>query len=132
MEGPLLRPVLVLDDDPDDRRLTRHLLVKAGIKNPVVTVETCEQARAFLRSAALGGSAPCVVFLDLKLAGEDGFDVLAWARGRDALRDTAIYIISGSDEPANKLRAKQLGATGYLVKPPEPDELVKCVHRSCD
>jgi CheY-like chemotaxis protein len=106
--------------------------MKAGIKNPIVTVDCGEQAKTFLRSAAHGGIAPCIVFLDIKMAGESGFDVLAWAREREALRHTAIYIISGSDEPADKIRAKELGATGYLVKHPKQDELARCVQRACN
>ena len=63
-------------------------------------VDRGEQARAFLRSASYGAAAPCAVFIDIKLDGENGFDVLAWAREQQALTKTAIYMLSGSDDPA--------------------------------
>ena len=132
MEELPLRPVLILDDDPDDGFVTRRLLLRGGIKNPIVMVDCIEQARAFLRSANYGAAAPCAVFIDIKLDGENGFDVLAWARDQQALTKTAIYMLSGSDDPADQLRAKELGATGYIVKHPRPDELARCVQDSCN
>ena len=132
MEELPLRPVLILDDDPDDGFVTRRLLLRGGIKNPIVMVDRIEQARAFLRSASYGAAAPCAVFIDIKLDGENGFDVLAWARDQQALTNTAIYMLSGSDDPADQLRAKELGATGYIVKHPRPDELARCVQDSCN
>ena len=124
--GPL-RPVLILDDDPDDGLLTRRLLMRGGIKNPIVMVDCGEQARAFLRGADYGAAAPCAVFIDIKMDGENGFDVLAWARQQQALCNTAIFVMSGSDDPADELRAKQLGATGYIVKHPTSDEMAKYI-----
>ena len=105
--------------------------MKAGIRNPIVTMNCGEQARAFLRTRLMAAPNPCVVFLDIKMAGENGFDVLAWARQQHALSQTAIYIMSRSDEPADKMRASQLGATGYLVKHPKPEVLAKCVKSAC-
>ena len=124
--------MLILDDNPDDGFLTRRLLLKAGIKNPIITVDCGERAKAFLRTVRYGVTAPCAVFLDIKMDGENGFDVLAWARRQQALSKTSIYIMSGSDEPSDKLRAAQLGATGYIVKHPTPYELGKCVRESCN
>lgn len=132
MGEPPLRPVLILDDDPDDGFLTRRLLLKAGIKNPIITMDCGEHAKAFLRTVGYGATAPCAVFLDIKMDGKNGFDVLAWARKQQALSETSIYIMSGSDEPSDMLRATQLGATGYIVKHPTADELGKCVRESCN
>jgi two-component system, response regulator len=131
MEGRPLRPVLILDDDPDDGFFARRLLMKAGIKNPIVIVDRGEEARAFLRSVSYGVTAPCAIFIDIKLDGENGFDVLAWAREQQALSNTAIYIMSGSDEPADKFRAAQLGATGYIVKHPTAAQLANLIHTAC-
>jgi CheY-like chemotaxis protein len=132
MDERPLRPVLILDDDPDDGFVTRRLLLRGGIKNPIVMVDRGEQARAFLRSANYGAQAPCAVFIDIKLDGETGFDFLAWARGQQALSQTAIYMLSGSDDPADQLRAEKLGATGYIVKHPTSDELARCVQDACN
>lgn len=132
MKAGSLRPVLILDDDPDEGFLTRRLLMRGGIRNPIVMVDCGEQARAFLRAASYGAAAPCAVFLDIKMDGENGFHVLEWAREQQALRETAIFVMSGSDDPPDKLRAMQLGATGYIVKYPTPDEIARCVRESCD
>ena len=130
MEVDLLRPVLIVDDDPDDVFLTRRLLKRGGVKNPIVMVDCSEQARSFLRAASYGATPPCAVFLDIKMAGENGFHVLAWARDQQALRHTAIFVMSGSNDPADKIHAQQLGATGYIVKYPSSDELANYVRGS--
>ncbi len=132
MEAGPLRPVLILDDDANDGFVTRRLLIKGGIKNPIVMVDSDEQARAFLRTASYGAAAPCAVFLDIKMDGENGLDVLEWARQQQALRNTAIFVLSGSDDPRDKLRAEELGATGYIVKHPSAGELARCVQSACN
>lgn len=129
--GPI-RAVLILDDDPEDAYITRRLLMRGGIKNPIVMVDCGEQARAFLRAASYGSAAPCAFFLDIKMDGENGFHVLEWAREQQSLRDTAIFVMSGSNHPADKTHAKELGATDYFVKYPTADALAKCVRDSCN
>jgi CheY-like chemotaxis protein len=48
----------------------------------------------------------------------DGFDVLRWIRKQPALKELPVVVLSGSDEPSDIKRAKELGAMSFLTKYP--------------
>jgi CheY-like chemotaxis protein len=123
---PPLPPILVADDDPDDLFFTKRILLKAGLKNPLVALHDGEEVISFLKSAdqkTAGADAPCLLVLDIKMPRCGGFEVLEWARRQKSWRDLKVVILSGSDEPRDRKRASDLGANGYLVKPAEADNL---------
>ena len=107
--------VLVVDDEPEIRRALRTGL---GYQDfDVRAVDTGEEALAQAASWR-----PDVVLLDLGLPGIDGFQVLRELRGRD--RRAAVIVISVMPGERDKVRALDLGADDYLVKPFGVDELV--------
>jgi DNA-binding response OmpR family regulator len=69
---------------------------------------------------------PDLVFLDLKMPGRDGFDVLAWRRAQSNL-SMPFAVLSSSPEERDMARARELGADSYLVKPPTRDMLMSCL-----
>lgn len=115
------------DDDADDRFIFQRLLQRVGVQNPVQVFENGEALVAHLRachSADVEGQLPCLIFLDIKMPRLNGFEVLRWARDESALKSLPIVVLSGSDEPRDHQRAKELGATHYLTKHPSEDKLV--------
>lgn len=118
------RPVLLIDDSHEDLFLAQRLLARAEIQHPVVTIDGGEQALDYLRAAAAadaGTRLPVVVFCDIKMPVQNGFDVLTWVRGQEPLKKLPFFILSGANLEADKARAKTLGADGYLVKFPTSD-----------
>lgn len=113
--------VLVVEDDEDDLFLFQRELGKVG--NP--TVRRARDGREAVDYLSGNGRfadrtqhpMPQVVFLDLKIPHLDGHGVLAWIRSQAALKDLAVYILTGSDEPRDRARVQSLGAAGYFVKP---------------
>ncbi len=106
--------VLVVDDEIEIRRALRTGLAGHGFD--VETVATGEEA--------LSGAAawkPDVVLLDLGLPGIDGFTVLS--RLREHTR-AALIVLSVMADESDKVRALDLGADDYLVKPFGLDELL--------
>jgi PleD family two-component response regulator len=66
-----------------------------------------------------------VVLVDLRMpGGVDGFDVIAALRGHPATHDVPVILLSSEDDPDIKARAFAVGANDYLVKWPDPRELV--------
>jgi CheY-like chemotaxis protein len=53
----------------------------------------------------------------LKMPGQNGFEVLEWLKNKPSLRPLRIFILSGSNEPADIARGRALGALDYIVKP---------------
>ena len=116
--------ILVADDDADDLFLLRRMLVRAGIKNPVVSLRDGDEVVSFLRpvvSTGNKGVQPCLVLLDIKMPRLDGFEVLRWIRKQSVLKTLPVIMLSGSDEPRDQKRATELGATRYVVKHPKPE-----------
>lgn len=100
--------ILVVDDEPEIRRALRTGLGYHDFE--VRTVETGEEA---LTQAVAWR--PDVVLLDLSLPGMSGFEVLAQLRGR---RNRAVVIVvSVMPDESDKVRALDLGADDYVVKP---------------
>ena len=58
-----------------------------------------------------------MIFLDLKMPGRNGFEVLEWLQTQPTLKSLRVVILSGSQEPADIDRARKLGAADYVVKP---------------
>src|SRR5437868_765545 len=95
--------VLVIDDDPLNRRLLEHNLVNDGHR--VVTAEDGREGLERIRAEP-----PDVVLLDILMPEIDGFDVLAQVKADNALRDIPVIMISGLDDFESVIRCIELGA----------------------
>ncbi len=127
MRPTVLRPVLVVDDNPDDRFFTRRALLAARMENPLVELDNGEAAIAYLKT--LCGPVPCVAFIDINMPMVGGFDVLAYAKNEGSLRDMKTFILSGSDDPHDYRRAVELGADSYLLKSVNSEAISQALSR---
>jgi CheY-like chemotaxis protein len=111
--------ILLVDDDDDDRFLFKSVFTRSGISGEVLEKEDGEEAIQFFDALLKGAQSdwPDVVFLDLKMPGQNGFEVLEWLKNKPSLRPLRIFILSGSNEPADIARGRALGALDYIVKP---------------
>jgi two-component system KDP operon response regulator KdpE len=106
--------VLVVDDEVEIRRA-----LKTGLSDHGFDVEAVATGEEALASAAL--RPPDVVLLDLGLPGMDGFAALT--RLRETSR-AAVIVLSVMADERDKVRALDLGADDYLVKPFGLEELL--------
>jgi CheY-like chemotaxis protein len=118
-----LPPILVADDDADDRFLIQRLIAKTGAANPILPFDDGSEVVNYLGGLAAAGSisrhhAPSLLFLDLKMTGLGGFGFLEWARSQKNALPLTIVVLSNSVEPGDVTRALMLGARRYLVKYP--------------
>lgn len=120
MTTPRTRPILIVDDDPDAVSLTKHALAKAGIKTQVDVMEDGEDAIAYLKQKLAEGdyALPLLLFLDLKMPGTDGFQVLDWIRNQPRLRRLLTVVLSSSTNTRDVDKAYALGAKTYFGKYP--------------
>jgi two-component system, OmpR family, KDP operon response regulator KdpE len=106
--------ILLIDDDVELLELLSFTFQRAGLMP--LRARTIEQALQLLTTER-----PDVAVLDLRLEGEDGYRVL------DALEqvsDVPVIVLSGLTAEAEKVRALNAGADGYLCKPVSYPELV--------
>jgi two-component system chemotaxis response regulator CheY len=59
----------------------------------------------------------------------DGFELIEKVRGGAGHRRTPILVLTTESEPDRKARAKQAGATGWIVKPFDPEKLLDALRR---
>jgi putative two-component system response regulator len=107
--------VLIVEDDPAMRALTERILHKAGYV--VVQAASADEARLLWEIHR-----PQVALVDLNLGGESGSALLE--EGWVSQHETAIVVVTGSDNIEAAENAFEHGAAGYVVKPFRPNELL--------
>ena len=70
-----------------------------------------------------------VVITDINMPRMDGFGLIEGVRADPRHRATPILVLTTESDPAKKDRARQAGATGWIVKPFNPDKLLDAVRR---
>lgn len=120
--------VLLVDDNPDHRFLTRRALkpLEAEGKLRVVVAEDGEDAWAKLQT----GLAPGLVLLDIKMPRRDGFELLGDIRRHPDMSRMRVVMFSSSENRVDIERAKQLGADEYVTKPLDAREFQEKVRET--
>jgi DNA-binding NtrC family response regulator len=113
--------ILIVDDDRSIRRTLEKFLGGEGYE--VATAHDAPSAIAALdpHSGTHQGDAIELVLLDLGLPGGSGFDVFGALDGRE--RKPTIVVVTARDDMQSTVKAIQLGAYEYLVKPIDIDRL---------
>jgi two-component system response regulator len=124
-----MRPILQVEDDPNDVFFLQHAMKKAGVANPVQVATDGQQAIDYLQGVGKFADRqkfplPCLILLDLKLPHVMGLDVLKWIRQQSGMA-IAVVMLTASSEESDIATAYRLGANGFLVKPSEVDKLVE-------
>jgi CheY-like chemotaxis protein len=114
--------IVLVEDNEDDVFFMRRALKGAGITASVHVLTDGQQAVDYLAGETVRPS-PSIVFLDLKLPYCTGFEVLEAMRRQGTLNTTQVVILTSSPEERDRRRARELGASAYLVKPPTPSML---------
>jgi CheY-like chemotaxis protein len=105
--------VLLVDDERAIRTICRVNLEGDGIA--VAEAEDGSEALAQIRRAQ-----PSLVLLDVMMPGIDGWSVAAQLAADDTTRDIPVVFLSARAADEDRLRAQELGAVGYVVKPFDP------------
>lgn len=116
---------LLIDDDADDRLIFELAAGRAIPSMHCMTEEDSVQAMAMLVGDA--AFTPHAIFLDLNMPGLDGKECLRRIREVDRLARTPVYILSTSNNRKDVQDARELGSSGYLVKPNSLDALVQAL-----
>ena len=106
--------ILVVDDEKNIRMTMVHALETSGYH--VETAATGEESILMLKASVFD-----LVFLDLKMPGMDGLEVLR--RCRASRPETAVVVITAHGTVDNAVEAMKLGASDFIQKPFTPDEI---------
>jgi DNA-binding NtrC family response regulator len=118
----MAKTVLVVDDDPTQRRLIQAVLEREGFK--VVHAENGDDAIQRLMSGATAD----VVLLDLMMPGLSGQDTLSEMRARGFNQPVIVVTATGGIETV--VQAMQAGAVDFFVKPAAPERILVSIRNA--
>ena len=113
------REIVVVDDD---QGILESFDAMLGDDYPLVTLENGFEAIEYVKSHK-----PKLIFLDIKMPGMDGIEVLK--RLRQEKVGAAVVIVTATTKAHYEEEAEELGITGYLHKPFEVDEVEDITRR---
>ncbi|PYB74206.1 MULTISPECIES: response regulator [Rhizobium] len=106
--------ILIIEDEPEIAEILETYFVREGFR----TISAGNGAIGLSHHIRLK---PDLIVLDVKLPGQDGYEVLAAVRRRG---ETPVIMVTALAEDLDKLQALRLGADDYVVKPFNPLEVV--------
>lgn len=126
------RPILLVEDNPDDEALSLRAFTKNRIPNQVIVARDGVEALDFLFGTGAHAGRdlsimPAVVLLDLKLPRIDGLEVLRRIRADERTRLLPVVILTTSKEQRDIYEAYSLGANSYIRKPVDFEKFIYAV-----
>ncbi len=119
---PTLEPDLyyIVDDDPDAREAMTQLLESTGAR----VVAFADELALY---SAVARRPPNAILLDVVLHWVDGLRLCEGLKRHPLTRDTRVFVMSGLNRPHVRQRALEAGAEAFLVKPVDPQRLLRVV-----
>ena len=128
------RPITILmaDDDPDDRQLTKEAFQEARLVNDLRFVEDGEELMDYLlRRGKYADPAssprPAILLLDLNMPKKDGREALKEIKTHTQLRQIRVIVMTTSKAEEDVYRSYDVSATSFITKPVKFDALVEIV-----
>ncbi len=116
------KTILTVDDSRAMRDMLRMALTNAGYE--VVQAEDGVHGLEVLE-----GESPDVIITDINMPRMDGFGFMEAVREDQRLRGVPILVLTTEFSPEKKQRARNAGATGWIVKPFDSEKLITAIRR---
>ncbi len=116
------KTVLTVDDSRTMRDMLMLALSNAGFR----VVQANDGVHGL---EVLTAEKPDIIITDINMPRMDGFGFIEGVRTQDEYRATPILVLTTESDDAKKARARQAGATGWIVKPFNSDKLVDAIRR---
>jgi len=119
----MTKTILTVDDSASVRLMVGGTLRGAGFE--VVETSDGDEALAYAQEHQVD-----LVLADLYMPRMDGLALIKELRGLPGYRLTPLLLLTTESSPERKSEAKRAGATGWIVKPFKPTQLLKTVERA--
>jgi CheY-like chemotaxis protein len=125
-------PILMAEDDADDRMMAKRALSENWVANPLVMVNNGEELMDYLNqkgkySDPETSPRPCFILLDLNMPRMDGREALKAIKADEKLKSIPVVIMTTSKAEEDILASYNVGANSYITKPFTFEGLVKVV-----
>lgn len=118
----MTQTILTVDDSRTMRDMLRLALVGAGFR----VIEAVDGVDGL---NVLEGEQPDIIITDINMPNLDGFGFIEAVRSDPAVRRVPILVLTTESSPEKKARAREAGATGWIVKPFNTEKLVQAIRR---
>ena len=121
--------ILMADDDPDDRLLTKDALEESRVLNELHFVEDGEELLEYLNRTGKFADPetsprPGLILLDLNMPRKDGRQALAEIKANPDLRRIPVVVMTTSSAEEDIFRSYDTGANSFVTKPVTFEQLV--------
>lgn len=117
--------ILVVDDSPTMLTGTSRILLSAGHE-----VIQADSGTAAIEKAT--NESPDIILMDVVLPDINGFQATRKITTTPATQHIPVIMLTTKDQETDKVWAERQGASGYVVKPPKPAELLDKIHKLID
>ncbi|MBT8438455.1 MAG: response regulator [Gammaproteobacteria bacterium] len=117
--------ILAVDDSPSMRQMVSYTLESAGYD--VILANDGMTALDIAEKTSVN-----LVITDVNMPNMDGISLVRQLREKQDYRFTPILILTTESSTEKKMLGKEAGATGWIVKPFDPDQLLKTLQRVLD
>lgn len=114
--------ILVIEDDPDQRRLMERTLATSGHR-----ILTASDGQTGVETAL--AIQPKLIILDVMMPRMNGYQAARALRQNPLTAAIPILMVTTKQEPADEFWASQVGANGFLTKPVDIAALIQTVNR---
>ncbi|MCJ2056425.1 response regulator [Methylobacterium sp. J-048] len=115
--------IMIVDDSPTMLMSIEGILSKAGLG--VVKAASGEEAVTTLQ----GGTKPNLLITDLNMGAMNGIELIRRVRKLPGLQFIPILMLTTESQQDKRNEAKSAGATGWIVKPVDPEALLKVIRQ---
>jgi two-component system, chemotaxis family, chemotaxis protein CheY len=120
----MAKTIMVVDDSSSMRQMVNFTLAGAGH----CVIEAVDGADAMTKC---GGQKVDLVITDLNMPNMNGIELTRQLRANPAFRFTPIILLTTESQTDKKLEGKAAGATGWIVKPFQVEQLLAVVKKVC-
>ncbi|PZD75391.1 Response regulator rcp1 [Acaryochloris thomasi RCC1774] len=125
-------PILMAEDDEDDRLLTQEAFVESSLINPLHFVEDGEELLDYLHQRgrytdATQSPRPGLILLDLNMPKKDGREALIEIKADKSLRHIPVVVMTTSKAEEDVVRSYSLGVSSFIIKPITFEQLVEVI-----
>jgi two-component system chemotaxis response regulator CheY len=114
--------LLIVDDSASMRQMVSFTLKDAGYD--VIAATNGKDALTKLDGAKIS-----MVITDLNMPEMDGIELIKQLRAKAGFKFTPIIMLTTESQDSKKMAGKQAGASGWIVKPFKPDQLLDTVKK---
>ena len=134
MPNPKPITILMADDDPDDRQLTKEAFEEARLANDLRFVEDGVELLDYLHRRGKYADPdtsprPGIILLDLNLPGTDGREVLEMVKADENLKRIPVVVLTTSTDERDVDACYRAGANSYVKKPVDLEGFMQAIER---